>query len=1011
MIQFNIIGKGFLEMNDGGLSFKQSNSFWRFAEVSLGRSVEFSVHGSRHNRALLEYGDDADEFGEMLRATYPCQMIAGMTAVFGTISVTAYDGDEFKCCFYIGNTEKLEALKNRSLSDIAIDSDPIAWATTTPVGTETADGIVALLDYEYPVPVTAWQRLPSINAKLYAQAVLSQIGIACNGIDSDVWLVAGSINGGGEDAITLTQTALDDAAITQTQNYFDKVDIDLKMVELGNFGIPISTIITPTKGFKATQNLELTFPDPMPNNVYLIKWDNRPKKCTTIGGKPLRSWYEFHTLDGRTVTLTKGDIVFFATVPAPDYRGSLDLRGFYGSEYAVTSVAVNVKRTTELTFGENWYLQNNAPNMTVWEFLRSLALAIGKEIVVTVNPSDIDDVSVDFVDSDYGVNYIRPADEVISTELVKRRVDSWGDDTANAVIEFDSEDYVTERLRTVYEVQTTQIKGEASYVAKFSEGNAGATMVYIKDNDDGKFSAKKWTIARRVGDELHRIEAPFPFGYDDIAVASTCVTMKMAATIEDFLSLQPQTTYLWRGLAYIWTDANWSGNVMSLTLQKVSQPPQAEIPADIGTPLKLVSEDNNLDIRIDKEGLNAALLTASLEYSFDDGVTWTPYTWTGNTGDTITLINEGDSVMFRGDNAQFSQSDDAYFHFIVSGYFYIAGQVTSLLSKQGGDVALPTGAFIKLFYDNDGLSGISSNDNPFPSTTLAFYCYYMMFADCGEVQGDAILPAETLAANCYESMFDGCSWFGGGVYLHATDISATDCLKNWLNAAGGTGVIFSDPNLNLPSGGSGVPTGWTWKTMEGYIADGLILDMDGILKGDTPDTWTSLVGGHAFVASGGVTFADDHLEFDGTDDRLDNETYSTVAYNVGTIEFVADNERTGSLGTVFVPNTGLAAFLNNNTLRIRSGNASGRRYDGLPAIGSISATQAHCYANGVEITTTSTGYYSNGHGSHIGARYNNSYGGYFKGKIYSIRIYNRQLSAAEVEINRQVDIARFGIGN
>ena len=652
MIQFNIIGKGFFEMDDGGLSFKQSNAFWRFAEVSLGRSVEFAVPGSRHNRALLDYGDDADEFGEMLRATYPCQMIAGAEAVFGTISVTAYDGDEFKCCFYIGNTEKLEALKNRSLSDIAIDCDPITWATATPVGTETADGIVALLDYEYPVPVTAWQRLPSVNANLYAKEVLSQIGIACNGIDPDVWLVAGSINGGGEDSVTLTQTALDDASVTQTQNYFDRVDIDLKMVEIGSFGIPIGTTSTPTKGFKATQNLELTFPDPMPNDVYLIKWDNRPKRYTTIGGKPLRYWYEFHTLDGRTVTLTKGDIVFFATVPAPDYRGSLDLRGFYGTEYAVTTVAVNVKRTTELSLGENWYLQNNAPNMTVWEFLRSVALAIGKEIVVTVNPNDINDVAVDFVDSDYGVNYIRPADEVISTELVKRRVDAWGDETANAVIEFDSEDYVAERLRTVYEVQTTQVKGEASHVAKFSEGNIGkATMVYIKDNDDGKFSAKKWTIARRVGDELHRIEAPFPYGYDDIAVASTWITMKLAATIEDFLSLQPYTTYLWRGLAYVWTDANWSGNVMSLTLQKVSQPAAISLPYDAevewlkgngGFIDTGIVPDDNTGIKVAFERVNS------------DG--WVCGVWDRNASRAVTIGSNYSSVSAHWDNSSHSWS-------------------------------------------------------------------------------------------------------------------------------------------------------------------------------------------------------------------------------------------------------------------------------------------------------------------------------------------------------------------
>lgn len=573
MIQFNIIGKGFLEMDEtGGLSFKQSNAYWRFADISLGRSVEFAIPGSRHNRALLEYGDDADEFGNMLRATYPCQMIADTEAVFGTISVTAYESEEFKCCFYIGNTEKLDALKNRRLADMPITTEPIRWATTTPVGTETSDGLIALLDYEHPIPASPWQLLPSINANVYARLILSQLGISCYGIDPDVWLCAGSINGGGEDAVTLTQTALNDASITQTQYYFERVDIDLKMVEIGNFGIPIAQHTYPTKGFKANQNLELTFPDPMPNNVYLIKWDNRPKKCTTIGGKPLRSWYEFHTLDGRTITLSKGDIVFFATVPAPDFRGSLDYRGFWGSEYAVVNVQINVKRTNQLSLGENWYLQNNAPDMTVWEFLRSIAVAIGKEVVVTVNPNNIDDVTVSIVESDYGIKYVKPVENVISTDAIKRRVDAWGNETATAVIEFDSEDYVQERLQTFYEVQTTQVKETASHVAKFSEGNQGKVLISIRDNDDGKFSAKKWTIARRIDNALYRLEAPFQRGYDDIAVSSTCIAMKIAATIEDFLSLQPTTTFLWRGLAYVWTDATWSQNVMSLTLQKVSQP-------------------------------------------------------------------------------------------------------------------------------------------------------------------------------------------------------------------------------------------------------------------------------------------------------------------------------------------------------------------------------------------------------------------------------------------------------
>ena len=44
MIRFNIIGTGFLDFTDeGGISFKTENQFFRFSDISLGRSVEFSV--------------------------------------------------------------------------------------------------------------------------------------------------------------------------------------------------------------------------------------------------------------------------------------------------------------------------------------------------------------------------------------------------------------------------------------------------------------------------------------------------------------------------------------------------------------------------------------------------------------------------------------------------------------------------------------------------------------------------------------------------------------------------------------------------------------------------------------------------------------------------------------------------------------------------------------------------------------------------------------------------------
>ena len=66
MVRFNIIGYGFLDIADpSGVAFKAENPFFRFAEISLGRSTEFSVPTTDYNRQLLDFGEDAAEQGTM----------------------------------------------------------------------------------------------------------------------------------------------------------------------------------------------------------------------------------------------------------------------------------------------------------------------------------------------------------------------------------------------------------------------------------------------------------------------------------------------------------------------------------------------------------------------------------------------------------------------------------------------------------------------------------------------------------------------------------------------------------------------------------------------------------------------------------------------------------------------------------------------------------------------------------------------------------------------------------
>ena len=96
-----------------------------------------------------------------------------------------------------------------------------------------------------------------------------------------------------------------------------------------------------------------------------------------------------------------------------------------------------------------------------------------------------------------------------------------------------------------------------------------------------------------------------------------------------------------------------------------------------------------------------------------------------------------------------------------------------------------------------------------PATKLYSYCYYSMFNGCTSLTTAPELPATTLASACYSYMFDGCKKLNY-IKMLATDIPASNCLSNWVGNVSSTGTFVKNPDMtSLPSGTSGIPSGWT----------------------------------------------------------------------------------------------------------------------------------------------------------------------------------------------------------
>lgn len=585
MIRFNVIGIGFLDLAEGtSIGFKQDNQHFRFADISLGRSVQFSIPATDRNRLLLGFADDPANPADLIRQLLPCQMAYDGGQVMGTLAVTGYSSEAFSCVFYIGGSTWADRLQNLSLKDCPTTlNTPIAWDVATPVVTaDMADPSMGVQLIQYSngiVNGTSWQYVPSVNVLTYITDILANLGVPFSTTLSDkYWMVSGSMKGGGNGVVEFDVTATNSATLpTMSPACFSVESFTLEWSRGEIFGAYVGGGSTTAAGFKCTRGVSLTFPT-MPADIYLIKYNEKLGRCEVLGGKFTGMDGIVHgnnPLDGRTVAINKGDIIFFAThgggigdtMPQDDGLGI-----YYGwKDIAYPfNVTCNTDLSGDIVLGDNWYLRDNQPDMTVFEFLKSVALASGLEL--TIDP----ETGVTLAEGSYGqAGDFRVLEDVVSVDGVTRCVASWGSGSAKVSDAFDSEEYVESRIHSDFFIKNENFQEDKEYKSRFSEGSFDTNGILIQDVDgvQFKFTAKRWSIAYAdpLLKSLQRVPFPQPVGYDDIAANSTCVKVKVAAGEADLFALKPSTTFLWRGMAYIWTDASLSGGVMSLTLQKVSQ--------------------------------------------------------------------------------------------------------------------------------------------------------------------------------------------------------------------------------------------------------------------------------------------------------------------------------------------------------------------------------------------------------------------------------------------------------
>lgn len=203
---------------------------------------------------------------------------------------------------------------------------------------------------------------------------------------------------------------------------------------------------------------------------------------------------------------------------------------------------------------------------------------------------------------------------------------------------------------------------------------------------------------------------------------------------------------------------------------------------------------------------NGSPTAVTLEYSLDNGGTWTE--WTENGGVRTLTLTAGQTMHVRNTSSsvtRFCTFHSNYYTFGFNADTYSGGDITSLLCVNPDDAYyMDQYIFANLMNGASHLRSMPLIKNVNTSQPRIFY---NAFRGTG-ITETTLLEQEVLTNQFYQGAFHSCSNLKI-VKTKMTDISASNPLSNWLSGVAPTGDFYCPASLTIPTGSNGIPSGWT----------------------------------------------------------------------------------------------------------------------------------------------------------------------------------------------------------
>lgn len=197
-----------------------------------------------------------------------------------------------------------------------------------------------------------------------------------------------------------------------------------------------------------------------------------------------------------------------------------------------------------------------------------------------------------------------------------------------------------------------------------------------------------------------------------------------------------------------------------------------------------------------------------LEYSIDGGATWQVWEEVGNVR-SLTLA-AGQKMYVRNTSetpTMFSTGQNSYYQFYTSSRATLGGYLESLMCMYPDVVDILYDYNFRLLFYQCNIA-----NPPLIRSTKVYVGYLLSYAfwstfNATPIEEGPELFIEDVKQRCFPYTFKNCSNMKS-IKVHFTHLEA-DALDHWLEGVAATGDFYCPAELTIPTGASGIPTGWT----------------------------------------------------------------------------------------------------------------------------------------------------------------------------------------------------------